>query len=59
MTLRAIDYLTFINLPKSICDECKIEILKVDWLPNKCYRCRERLNPEDVYDKGSCENILC
>jgi hypothetical protein len=19
----------------------------------------ERLNPEDVYDKGSCENILC
>lgn len=52
MTLKAIDYITFINLPKTSCEGCGIEILIVNWLPNQCYKCRERLNPEDhIEDK--------
>ena len=59
-------YEVTLKYPKTICKKCGISILKIEWLPEVCYDCRERLNEktftkdeDETYDKGSWENILC
>jgi hypothetical protein len=44
--MKSIDHKTFVNLPKINCEECGCKMLKVDYLPNKCFECRQKSKRE-------------